>query len=316
VALLLLACVGITPTWAQEYPARPIRIIVPIAAGGTGDIFARALGNELQKRLGQTVIVDNRPGGSNNIGARACAEAPADGYTLCLMQSTPVIYNQYMFKNMPFDPEKAFAPITRLFYVTVAVAANNDLKVKTMAELIALAKARPGTITYSTFSPQLALYVEKLKAATGAEMVRVPYRSGAEAVTAILSGATPVGLLGLSNLTPQIRAGLMTGLAVDSNERSPLFPDLPTLAETGAGVREYSPDWFGLYAPAGTPAAIVAKLASEVALITAEPEFRNTQFFERGLVPAVNTPEQFAAFIAQDRPVAARVIQESGLKPE
>ncbi len=132
--------------------------------------------------------------------------------------------------------------------MTVAVVANNDLKVTTMAELIALVKAKPGTITYSTFSPRLALYVEKLKAATGAEMVRVPFRSGAEAVTAILSGSTPVGLLGLSNLIPQLREKLMTGLAVDSNERSPLFPDLPTLAENGAGTREYSPDWFGLFA--------------------------------------------------------------------
>jgi len=111
--ILLLASACVAPVCAQEYPARTIRIIVPIAAGGTGDIFARALGNELQKRLGQTVIVDNRPGGSNNIGARACAEAPADGYTICLMQSTPVIYNQFLFKSMPFDPEKAFAPVTR-----------------------------------------------------------------------------------------------------------------------------------------------------------------------------------------------------------
>jgi tripartite-type tricarboxylate transporter receptor subunit TctC len=227
-----------------------------------------------------------------------------------------VIYNQFLFKSLPFDPENAFAPITRLFYVTVAVVAYNDLKVKTMQELIALAKAKPGTITYSTFSPQLALYVEKLKATTGAEMVRVPYRSGAEAVTAILSGATPVGLLGLSNLIPQLRAGLMTGLAVDSNERSPLFPELPTLAETGAGAREYSPDWFGLFAPAATPSPIIAKLASEVAIIAAEPEFRGAQFIGRGLVPSINAPEQFGAFIAQDRLWAERVIRESGLKPE
>jgi tripartite-type tricarboxylate transporter receptor subunit TctC len=317
VALTMLsALICAASASAQDYPSRTIRIIVPIAAGGTGDIFARALGNELQKRWGQTVIVDNRPGGSNNIGARACAEAAADGYTICLMQSTPIIYNQFMFKSLPFDPEKAFAPISRLFYVTVAVVANNDLKVKTMAELIALAKARPGTVTYSTLSPQLALYVEKLKASTGAEMVRVPFRGGAEAVNALLSGSTPVGLLGLSNLISQLQGGLVTGLAVDSNERSPLFPELPTLAEAVAGTREYSPDWFGLFAPAGTPASIVAKLASEVAAIAAQREFRETQFIGRGLVPAINTPEQFAAFIAQDRLWSERVIRESGLTPE
>ena len=303
------------PAQAQEWPSRQIRIIVPIAPGGTGDIFARVLGAELQKRLGQTVIVDNRPGGSNNIGARACAESPPDGYTLCLMQSTPIIYSQYMFKSLPFDPEKAFAPVSRLFFVTVAVVANNDLKIKTMAELVALAKAKPGTITYSTFSPQLALYMEKLKASTGAEMVRVPFRGGAEALNAVLSGSTPVSLLGLANMLPQLQGGLVTGLAVDGNERSPLFPDLPTLAETAIGTREFSADWFGLFAPAGTPAPIVAKLASEVAAISAEPEFRNSQYIARGLVPAVNTPEEFAAFIVKDRPFAERVVR-IGIKPD
>jgi tripartite-type tricarboxylate transporter receptor subunit TctC len=306
------ALVAGAPTRADEYPSRNVRVIVPVAAGGTADIFARAIGNELQKRLGQSVIIDNRPGGGSNIGARACAEAPPDGYTICVTPSTPIIYSQYMFKNLGFDPEKAFAPVTRLFFITDVVVVNNDLKVKSMAELIALAKSKP--ITYSTFSPQLALYVEKLKAATGADMVRVPFRGGGEAVNAILSGATPVGLLGISNLISQLRAGLMTGLAVDSRERSPLFPELPTLREVGYG--EISPEWFGMFAPAGTPAPIVARLASDVASIVAQPEFRDSQMIARGLVPAVNTPGEFAAFIAQDRPVAERVIRESGIKPE
>jgi tripartite-type tricarboxylate transporter receptor subunit TctC len=314
--MLVCAPAGVALVSAQEYPSRQIRIIVPIAAGGTGDIFARALGAELQKRFSQTVIVDNRPGGSNNTGARACAESQPDGYTLCLMQSTPVIYNQFMYKSMPFDPEKAFAPIARLFYVTAAVVANNDLKVKTMADLIALAKAKPGTITYSTFSLHVVLYVEKLKASTGAEMVRVPFRGGGEAVNAVLSGSTPVGFLGLSNMLGQLQAGLMTGLAVESDERSPLFPDLPTLAEAGVGARGSSPDWFGLFAPAGTPAPIIVKVSTEVAAITAEPQFRNAQFIARGLVPAVSTPEEFAAIIAKDRPSAERIIRELGLKAE
>jgi tripartite-type tricarboxylate transporter receptor subunit TctC len=142
-------------------------------------------------------------------------------------------------------------------------------------------------------------------------MQRVPFRGGGEAVNALLSGATPVGLLGISNMLSQMQAGMVTGLAVDSKERSPLFPDLPTLAEVGHG--EISPEWFGMFAPAGTPGSITSKIAAEVAAIVAQPDFRQAQLVARGLVPAVNKPDEFSAFIAQDRPVAERVVRESGL---
>jgi tripartite-type tricarboxylate transporter receptor subunit TctC len=311
VALLALAL----PGQAQDYPARPIRAIVPLAAGGTSDVFLRALGEELHKRWGQPVIVENRPGGAMNIGARACAEAPPDGYTICVMPSDPVLYNQFLFKSLPFDPETSFEPVTNLFHLTTVLAVNPTLNVKTLPELIALAKQKPGTLSYGTFSIPLAIYMEKLKRDNGIDWVRVPFRGGGELVTAVLSGSTPIAFLGMSNVVTQLQGGLMSALAVDSPVRSPLFPDVPTLVETGYRDK-YPRSWFGLFTPSGTPKAIVAKLASEVAGIIQDPAFLNRNLVARGLEPAVNGPEDFARFIRQERPVAQTVVKEAGLQPQ
>ena len=220
---------------AQDYPTRTIRVIIPLGAGGGGDVFTRALADELQKALRQPVVVENRTGGALNIGARACAEAAPDGYTICVLSSEPVVYNQFVFKSLPFDPEKDFEPISNLFFNTLALVANSSLKVKTIADLVALAKARPGTLSYGTFSFPLAHFMEKLKTETGADIVRVPFRSGSEVVNAVLSGSTPVAVLALSNMVPQLQSGHITGLVVTGKTRSPLFPTIPTLAEVRSG---------------------------------------------------------------------------------
>ena len=180
---------------AQDYPTRTIRVIIPLAAGGGGDIFTRAIADELQKAWGQSVVVENRPGGALNIGTRACAEAAPDGYTLCVLSSEPVIYNQFLFKNLPFDPDKDFEPISLLFFNTLALVVNSALKVKTIPDLVALSKAKPGTLSYGTFAFPLAYFMEKLKKETGADIVRVPFRGGGEVVNAVLSGSTPVAIL-------------------------------------------------------------------------------------------------------------------------
>ena len=258
---------------AQDYPTRTIRVIIPLGAGGGGDIFTRALADELQKALRQPVVVENRTGGALNIGARACAEAAPDGYTICVLSSEPVIYNQFVFKSLPFDPEKDFEPISNLFFNTLALVANSSLKVQTIADLVALSKARPGTLSYGTFSFPLAYFMEKLKTETGADIVRVPFRSGSEVVNAILSGSTPVAVLALSNMVPQLQSGHITGLVVTGKTRSPLFPTIPTLAEVRSG-ENYPATWFGLFAPAGTPKPIVLKLASEVTRIVDDRDFR------------------------------------------
>ena len=251
---------------AQSWPTRTVRIVIPLAAGGGGDVFARLLADELQKKYGQPFVVENRPGGGLNIGARACAEAPPDGYTLCVMSSEPVVYNQFLFRSLPFNPEKDFEPITNLFFNLEALVVNAQLKVNTIPDLVALAKAKPGTLSYGTFSFVLVQFMEKLKKTHGIDIVRVPFRSGNEVVNAIMSGTTPVALLGLSNMLSQIRSGHITGIALSANARSPLFPDMPTLLE--ATGENYPVTWFGLFAPAGTPRPIIDRVHADVVQIT------------------------------------------------
>jgi tripartite-type tricarboxylate transporter receptor subunit TctC len=299
---------------AQDYPARTIRTIIPLAAGGGGDVFTRALADELQKALGVPVVVENRPGGALNIGARACAEAPPDGYTICVMSSEPIIYNQFLFKSLPFDPEKDFAPIASLFFNTLGLVANSALKVTTISELVALAKAKPGTLSYGTFAFPAAAFMQRLNRDTGADIVRVPFRGGGEVVTAVLSGSTPVAVLALSNMIPQLQSGRITGLAVTAHARSPLFPQIPTLQE--AYGESYPPTWFGVFAPAATPKPILGKLAAAVTRIIQEPSFRQRMFIERAVEPAGATLDDFARFILEQRKVSERIVQESGLKPE
>jgi len=302
------------PAAAQDYPNKTVRIIIPLGPGGGGDIFIRAVADELQKRLGQTFLVENRPGGGLNIGTRACAEAAPDGYTICILSSEPIVYSQFLFKSLPFNPEKDFEPITNLFFNTLAFAVNNSLKVKTVPELMALARKQPGKLSYSTFSFPLVHYMDGLNKKYGTDIVRVPYRSGNEVMTALLSGATPITLLGLSNMVPTLRAGKITALAVNSKARSPLFPNIPTLAEaTGEG---YPQSWFGLFAPAGTPRPILAKLHKEVVAIAMDAGFHKRMYIERAVERAVDTPEAFARFIHADRATARRIVKESGVQPQ
>ena len=232
-AALLVRCCGVA--WrrrrrlAQDWPARPVKLIIPLGPGGGGDVFTRLLAEELQKRLGQPFIVENRPGGGLNIGTRACAEAAPDGYTFCVLSGEPVVYNQFTFKNLPFNPEKDFEPVVNLFINANALVVNSSLNVKTIPELVALAKAKPGTLSYGTFSFMLAYFMDQLNKKNGIDIVRVPFRSGNEMVNAVMANTTPIVFLGLANMIGQVKSGQFTGLALNSNARSPLFPDIPTL---------------------------------------------------------------------------------------
>lgn len=302
------------PAAAQDYPNRTVRVIIPLGPGGGGDIFTRALSEELQRRLGQAFIVENRTGGGLNIGTRACAEAAPDGYTICVLSSEPIVYSQFLFKTLPFNPEKDFEPITNLFFNTLAFAVNVSLKVKSVPELMALAKTQPGKLSYSTFSFPLAHYMEGLKKQNGVDIVRVPYRSGNEVMTALLSGATPITLLGLANMVATAQAGKVTVLALNSSMRSPLFPTIPTLQE--ATGENYPQSWFGMFAPAGTPKSVIARLHREVAAITSDPTFVQRMYVDRAVERAVDTPEAFARFILDDRATAQRIVKESGEQPQ
>src|SRR5262245_5085375 len=170
------------PAAAQDYPTRPIRVVAVTSAGGTSDVFMRALGEELHRSLGQPFIIENRPGGAFNIGARACAEAAPDGYTICIIPGEPLVFNQFLFKSLAYDPVTAFEPITQLFFITQALVVSGKLEVKTLPELAALSKAKPGTLSYSTGAIPAVVFIERWKKQTGADIVKVPFRGGGEAV--------------------------------------------------------------------------------------------------------------------------------------
>jgi tripartite-type tricarboxylate transporter receptor subunit TctC len=311
--VLLLGVLG--PAAADDWPDRPIRVLTTTSPGGISDVFMRALGEKLGARLGKPIVVENRPGGMQNIGARACQDSEPDGYTICIINADPMIYNQFLIRNMPFDPEKGVQPITKLFDLIHVMVVNSDLKVKTVDELIALSKARPGTLSYLTPGAPMVLYMETLKKERGADWVRVPFKGGGEAVNAILSGFTPIGLFGEGNVIGQIRAGTMTPLVMLNNIHSPNFPQVPTLKETGYDGPP-SRGWYGLFAPAGTPRPIVDRLAKEVAAIVAEPDFAQKQLKDRSLVGSTNTPDEFAKEIVEDRKVAEQVVKQAGMGPE
>ncbi len=310
----LIAAFFATAASADDYPKRPIRVFTTSSAGGISDIFMRVLNDALQSRLGQPLIVENKPGGAGNIAARLCQDAPPDGYTICIINADTMIYNQYLFKKIPFEPEK-LEPIVNLFHLIQVLVVNSNLNVKTVEQLVKLSKDKPGTLNYLTASIPCVVYMDNLKKNKGADWVRVPFRGGGEAVTAILSGTTPIGLFGLGNIISQINANKMTALALVNNIRTPLLPDVPTLADLGYKGAP-SETWYGLFAPPGTPKAIVDKLNAEVRHVFENKEFVEKYVISRGQVPAVGTAEDFAKVIAEGRVGAKQVVLELGLPPQ
>jgi len=222
-AISAVAFAACTCAGAQTYPNKPIRIITANSAGGTSDIFVRALGEELQKRLHQAIVIENRSGGGMNIAGRACAEAANDGYTICLLPNETLTLNQFTYKSIPYNPEKDFDPITNAFINTQVMVVSSALNVGSLDELATLSKAKPGALSYSALAIPMQITVENWKKKTGADLVYVPVRGGGDMVTGLLTGTTPVAIVGLPNFIPYIRNGTVKALAVDSDARSPAF---------------------------------------------------------------------------------------------
>jgi tripartite-type tricarboxylate transporter receptor subunit TctC len=302
------------PVLADDYPSRPIRVITTSSAGGLSDIFMRVLNDALRDRIGQPLIVENKPGASGNIAARICQEAPPDGYTICIINADTIVYNEFLFKELPFNPDK-LTPIVNLFHLIQVLVVNSDLNVKSVDDLVAVSKAKPGTLNYLTAAMPMVVYMDRLKRDKGADWIRVPFKGGGEAVTAILGGTTPIGLIGLGNVTAQITAGKMTALALVNNIRTPLLPNTPTLADLGYKGPP-SQTWYGLFAPAGTPKAIVDKLNGEIVKVVSDAAFRDKFIISRGLVPAIGSPEEFVKDIKADRAGAKDIVKESGMEPQ
>jgi tripartite-type tricarboxylate transporter receptor subunit TctC len=300
---------------AQDYPTRPIRALTATSAGGTSDVFMRVLGEELRKRWGQPIVVENRPGGAMNVGGRACADAPNDGYTICILPPETLAYNQFLFKQITYDPAKDFAPVTNPFFATQVMVVNASLNVHTLSELAALSKAKPSTLSYTAASIPLIAFMDKWTKETGADIVKVPFRGGAEAVNNVMGGSTPIAFFGLANWLSFIRNGTVNALTVDSTKRSPLLPDVPTLTELGYG-QNLTRLYFGIVAPIGAPNAIVHKLRDSFAAIGNDPDFRQKRMIDMALEPVFDTPEQFAEFLKTDRAASARIVGESGMEPQ
>jgi tripartite-type tricarboxylate transporter receptor subunit TctC len=313
-ALGIVAAASQVHAQAQDYPNRTIRGITTTSAGGISDIFLRALGDELSKRWGQTFVVDNRPGGSQNVGTRACSDAPPDGYTICIVNADPLVYNQFRIKNMPFKAETVLQPVTGLYHLIQNLAVNSDLKVKTVDELVALSKAKPKTLSYLTASTPMQIYMDWLVKEKGADWVRVPFRGGGQALQSVLQGSTPISLIGEANMLASMRAGKVTALAMINNIKSRFFPEVPTLEETGYKGPP-SRSWYGIFVPPGTPQPIVAKLHKDILAIVEQPDFMEKHIIQRSLTPFLNTPEEFAEIIKKDRVAAEKMMKDAGIEP-
>jgi len=317
-SLVVFALAAVTlalssPAGAQTYPARSIRIITANSAGGTSDIFVRALAEELQKRLGQPVIIENRSGGGMNIAGRACADAGNDGYTICLLPNETLTLNQFTFKTIPYDPEKDFEPITNAFINTQVMVVSAKLNVKSLDELARLSRAQPGTLSYSALAIPMQVTFDNWKRTTGADVVFVPSRGGNDMVTGLLTGTTPIAIVGLPNFIQYIRTGVVNAIAVDSDTRSDLFPDVPTLRELG--FANLAPVYFGFVAPAGCPKEIVQKLHDEIVSIGNEPTFRQKRLLDIGVVPVFDAPAEFDRYLGLQRENGRKLVRESGFQP-
>jgi len=291
-ALLLCAA----PSHAADYPSEPIKLIVPFSPGGSVDTVARILGQELTKELGQSIVVENRAGAGGNIGFETVAKAKPDGYTL-LLASSPLAVNISLYKSLGYDPKTSFAPISLIALQPNVLVVNPDLPVKTVAELIAYAKANPGKLNFgsSGLGASQHLTGELFKRRTGVNMVHVPYRGGGPAMTDLVAGRIQLMFETIPSATPYITSGQLRPLAVTVETRSPQLPDVPTMAE--AGVKDFvSRGWLGLAAPAGTPQPIIDKLNLAVAKALAVPAI-SKRLTELGLVVEGSSPAAFSSFL-------------------
>jgi tripartite-type tricarboxylate transporter receptor subunit TctC len=299
-AAMLVLAVAAPGARAEDYPTHPIRLIVPYAPGGAADATARFVGKHVSETIGQPMVVENRPGGSSIIGTEDVHKAAPDGYTLLLGQSGPISINPAVYKKLPYDPEKDFAPITMTTYFPYILVVNAKLPVHSLQDLVALVKSKPGEFNYGTTGVGAAnhLLSELFSGRAGLKMVHVPYRGTALAVADLLAGQVTMVFSDPVSALPHIRAGTLRALAVTSKERSPVAPDVPTVAESGYPGFD-AVGWHGIMAPAKTPAPIIGKLHDEIVAALNAPAFKAFAA-EQALQIVADTPEHFAAFIKHD----------------
>ena len=299
---------------AQAYPTRPVKLVVGFTAGGTTDLLARILAPPLSERLGQQVIIENKPGGGTNIAIQSVINAAPDGYTLAMTFATNTI-NPSLYKSMPFDFQRDMAPVSGLADLPLVLVVNNDVPAKNVTEFFAYAKAKPDKVTFASFGARTIsqLAIELLKTSAGFEYVHVPYPGGPQIITDLISGRVQAGMDALPNSLAHIRSGAVRALAVMSPQRNPAIPNVPAIGEIipGLGINAGT----GIGVPAKTPPEIVERLNRDINACLADPTLKS-RYADVGAVPIILTPAQARAGIASDTEKWRKVIEQAGLKPE
>jgi tripartite-type tricarboxylate transporter receptor subunit TctC len=305
-----------TAVAASSYPDRPIRLIAPFAAGGPSDIMARLVSQKLNESMGQPIVVDNRAGAGGAVGCEIAAKAAPDGYTLLLGSSGNLSVNPSLYKKLPYDPVKDFQPITQLEAGPQVLVVHPAVAAKSVQELIALAKARPHALNFASGGTGTGNHLasELFKATAGIDIVHVPYKGTGQALTDLVGGQVQMMMSSLLPAIPQIKAGRLRGLAVTSVKRTPVLPELPTIAESGmAGFETTS--WHGILVPAKTPKVIATRLHDELVKMLAQPDVR-ARLASEGIDAIGNTPQEFAAYIRSETVKYAKVIKQAGIKAD
>ena len=313
-AALLMLLVAQTASAQSIYPNRPVKILVGFTPGTAPDLAARILADRFAEVWGSPFVVENMPGAGSNIATDHVAKATADGYTLLMGGNSALVINPSLYETLPFDPLRDFAPISQVFIAANVLAVPSALPIKTVAELVALAKAEPGKLSYAHAGVGTSqhLAAELFKYMAHIDIAAVPYRGTTALMPDLLAGRVTLSFANIVNVVPLAREGKLRALAITSIKRSALAPDLPTMAESGFPGFEAVP-WFGLFAPAGTPKDVVDKLHGETVKVLAMPEVRK-KFDELGLEPVGNTPVEFAAVIRKETPEWAKLIKDAGIK--
>ena len=299
---------------APAWPAKPIRLVVTFPPGGSSDASARIVAPKLAERLGQPVVVDNKPGAGGGLGLDLVAKSPADGYTIVLASAGGLTANPALYPNLAYNPVRDFAPITLFGTSPFVLVATAALPANTAKEVVALAKSQVGRLSYASGGSGTAMHLsgELLKSMTGSYILHVPYRGSAPAVMAVMAGDTSLAIADIASIQPQLKSGRLKVIGVLGKERSSLVPDMPTLAESGIPGYESS-GWFGILAPAGTPPAVLARLNTEITAVLRLPEIRE-RFAAAALEPLPSTPEQMAQLMKSEAVKWAKVIKDSGAK--
>ena len=314
--LLIIALSCAAANALAEYPDKPVKIIVPYPPGGTTDILARVIAQRLGERLKQSFIVENRGGASGAIGTQAVAKSPADGYTLCMGTIGTHGINSALFKNLPYDAVKDFAPITIVGITPNVLIVHPSVPAKNLQELLALARAKPGTLNFGSTSPGGSPHMagELFKTMANIDIAHIPYKGAGPMLIDLIGGQIQMGFDNMPSSIGHIRSGKLRAIAVTTTKRWPGAPDVPTMAESGLPGYEVSA-WFGLLAPAGTPKPVVDLLYKNIGDILKQPDMVK-QLFELGAEPGGNTPEAFARYIAADVEKWTRVVAATGVKVE